>query len=114
MFNGNEAPYLKWKKVFDVLSIEGGKGGDGSIETQVLRVTNSEDLVKLRALAELCSRDFFNDVSLSVVAWRRVMEILDVEEKGEKEERKLEILDACKALGLACNNVVILRRQSDT
>ena len=31
MFDGNEATYLKWKEVFDVLGIEGGKGGDGSI-----------------------------------------------------------------------------------
>ncbi|GMH92599.1 hypothetical protein TL16_g12393 [Triparma laevis f. inornata] len=112
MFNGNEEPYLKWKKVFDVLGIEGGKGGDGSTETQVLGVTKSEDLVKLRALAELCSKDYFDDKSLLVVAWRGIMEVLDAEKKGgvkgKKEEgraKEFEILDACAALGNACKSV---------
>ncbi|GMH73465.1 hypothetical protein TL16_g06201 [Triparma laevis f. inornata] len=110
MFDGNEATWKRWKKVFDVLGIEGGKGGGGSIESQVLRVTNSEDLVKLRALAKLCSHEFFDDPSLLVVAWRRIMEVLETrkkanEVKGEKEEgaaREVEILDACAALGQAC------------
>ncbi|GMH91056.1 hypothetical protein TL16_g11946 [Triparma laevis f. inornata] len=111
-FDGNEATYLRWKEVFDLLGIEGG-GGEESIETQVFRVTNSEDLVKLRALAEQCSKEFFGDASLLVVAWRRIMEVLEtrkkvgevksVNEKGGAME--LEILDACKALGLVCNNV---------
>jgi len=48
----------------------------------VLGITNSEDLVKLRALAELCSQDFFNDPSLLVVALRRIMEILETEKNG--------------------------------
>ncbi|GMH75567.1 hypothetical protein TL16_g06805 [Triparma laevis f. inornata] len=111
LFNGNEASWRRWKEVFDVLGI--AKGGGGSIETQVLGITNSEDLVKLRALAKLCSKEYFADPSLLVVAWRRIMEVLDVEEevggeKGEKEERSaraLGILDACKALGYACNSV---------
>ncbi|GMH79874.1 hypothetical protein TL16_g08304 [Triparma laevis f. inornata] len=109
MFNGNEATYLRWKKFFDVLGIEEGKGGGGLIETQVLKITNSEDLMKLRALAQLCSKEFFDDKSLLVVAWRRIMEVLDMEEKrdkkGEKEEggtTKLEMLDGCFALGQAC------------
>ncbi len=38
------------------------------LETQVLSITRLEDLVKLRALAKLCSRDFYEDSSLSVVA----------------------------------------------
>ena len=110
-FNGNEATYLKWKKVFDVLRIKGGNGGGGSIETRVLRITNSEDLMKLRVLAELCSREFFDDASLRVVAWRRIMEVLDVEKemggkKGEEDEsRELEVLVACAALGNACTFV---------
>ena len=78
----------------------GAKGGGGSIETQVLEITNSEDLMKLRALAKLCSRDFFNDESLLVVVWRRIMEVMETEkneggEKDKKEEgaaRELEIL----------------------
>ncbi|GMH92246.1 hypothetical protein TL16_g12290 [Triparma laevis f. inornata] len=110
-FNGNEASWKKWKEVFDVLGI--AKSGGGSIETQVLGITNSEDLVKLRALAELCSNEFFDDKSLLVVAWRRIMEVLEMrkkvgEVKGEKEEggaRELEILDACAALGTACGFV---------
>ncbi|GMH70101.1 hypothetical protein TL16_g05324 [Triparma laevis f. inornata] len=86
---------------------------------QVLMITKSEDLVKLRALAKLCSQDFFDDPSLLVVAWRKILEVLVfamlpvVDEKkarGEKKQkkkkkkdpRKLEILDACFELGKAC------------
>ncbi|GMH89484.1 hypothetical protein TL16_g11470 [Triparma laevis f. inornata] len=71
-FNGNEATFLQWKEVFDVLEIEGGKGiyytVRESLEQQVLRITRSEDLAKLRALAKLCRMDFFDDRSLLVVA----------------------------------------------
>jgi len=79
LFNGNEASWRRWKEVFDVLGI--AKGGGGSIETQVLRITNSEDLVKLRALAELCSQEYFYDRSLSVAVWRRIMEVLEIAKK---------------------------------
>ena len=89
------------------------------MEQQVLRITKSEDLVKIRALAKLCSQDFFNDPSLLVVAWRRVLEVLELampeekkvrgnkkkQQKKKNDPRKLEILDACLALGRACNNV---------
>jgi len=44
----------------------------------VLRVTRSEGLVKLRALAKLCSENFFQDPSLFVVAWRRIFEVLEL------------------------------------
>ncbi|GMH72191.1 hypothetical protein TL16_g05853 [Triparma laevis f. inornata] len=112
MFNGNEASWRRWKEIFDVLGVE-AKGAGESIETQVLEITNLEDMVKLRALGELCSREYFDDASLLVVAWRRIMEVLETEEKGggkkgEKEEgdsKELEILDACKALGQACGFV---------
>ncbi|GMH83752.1 hypothetical protein TL16_g09705 [Triparma laevis f. inornata] len=122
-FNGNEATSLR-KEVFDVLEIEGEKGiyytVRESTEQQVLAITRSENLVNLRALAKLCSRDFFDDPSLFVVAWRRILEVLELampEEKkvrGKKKKqqkkkndlRKLEILDACFALGWACNSVV--------
>ena len=62
--------------------------------------------MKLRAFAKLCSRDFFDDPSLLVVAWRRIMEVLEKEKKagGDKNE-KLEILDACFELGRACSFV---------
>ncbi|GMH48595.1 hypothetical protein TL16_g00327 [Triparma laevis f. inornata] len=111
-FNGNEATWRRWKEVLDVLGIEGRKRE--SIETQVLRITNSKDLVKLRALVELCSKEFFDDQSLSVVTWRRIMEVLEAEKNGgevnskQDEEqilRKLEILDTCFALGKAFNEV---------
>ncbi|GMH57830.1 hypothetical protein TL16_g02476 [Triparma laevis f. inornata] len=120
-FNGNEATFQKWKEVFDVLEIVGGRGNHctvrESIEQQVLSITRSEDLLKLRALGELCSQEFFNEESLLVVAWRRILEVLELampEEKkvrGMKKKqqrkktnpRKLEILDACLALGKACN-----------
>ncbi|GMI01159.1 hypothetical protein TrLO_g3849 [Triparma laevis f. longispina] len=81
-------------------------------------ITKSEDLVKLRALAKLCRVEFFDDKSLLVVAWRRILEVLVlamppvVDEKKARRERKqkekkadprkLEILDTCAALGKAC------------
>jgi len=75
--------------------------------------------VKLRALAKLCSVDFFDDRSLLVVAWKRILEVLELAMPEEKkvrggkgtqqrkktDPRKQEILDACAALGLACQNV---------
>ena len=124
MFNGNEETYLRWKEVFDVLEIVGGRGNHcavrESMEQQVLRIAWSGDLVKLRVFAELCSQEFFDDMSLLVVAWRRILEVLEVamqvekkvrgkkkkQQKKKKDPRKLEILDACKALGTACNWVV--------
>ncbi|GMH81991.1 hypothetical protein TL16_g09111 [Triparma laevis f. inornata] len=116
-FNGNEATFLKWKEVFDVLEIVGGRGIHctvrESMEQQVLRITRSEDLVKLGALAKLCSRDFFEDPWLWVVAWRRILEVLElampeekkVRGKKKKQQRKLEVLHACFALGAACGFV---------
>ncbi|GMH84105.1 hypothetical protein TL16_g09816 [Triparma laevis f. inornata] len=77
-FNGNEEAYLRWKEVFDVLEIGNARdvGPDLPLEQQVLLVTKSEDLMKLRALAKLCSEDFFNDPSLLVTVWRRILEVL--------------------------------------
>jgi len=67
-FNGNEATFLKWKEVVDVLEIVGGRGCHHNVrvhlETQVLSITRSEDLVKLKALVKLCSKDFFDNPSL--------------------------------------------------
>ena len=88
-FNGNEASYKRWKGVFDVLVIQEGKGGDGPIETRVLRITNSEDLVKLRALAKLCSKEYFDDASLSVVAWRRIMEVWRQRRRWEERRARM-------------------------
>ncbi|GMH55480.1 hypothetical protein TrLO_g4760 [Triparma laevis f. longispina] len=122
-FNGIEASYLRSKEVLDVLEIENTRdvGPDLPLERQVLTITKSEDLVKLRALTKLCSREFFDDPSLLVVAWRRILEVLVlgvppvVEKKirGKKKKQqkkkadpmKLEILDACFALGKACGLV---------
>ncbi|GMH80033.1 hypothetical protein TrLO_g15645, partial [Triparma laevis f. longispina] len=94
-FNGNEEPYLRWKEAFDVLEIVGGRGCHHNVrvhlEAQALSITRSEDLVKLRALAKLCSRDFFDDPSLLVVAWRRIFEVLELampEEKKAREKKK--------------------------
>ncbi|GMH57097.1 hypothetical protein TL16_g02289 [Triparma laevis f. inornata] len=119
-FNANEKPYLMWKEVFDALEIVGGMGCHHNVrvhlETQVLSITRSEVLMKFRALAKLCSKEFFDDESLLVVAWRRNLEVLIlamppvVDEKtvrGKKKKkkndlRKLEILDACLALGRVC------------
>ncbi|GMH70193.1 hypothetical protein TL16_g05346 [Triparma laevis f. inornata] len=123
-FNGNEEAYLRWKEVFDVLEIGNARdvGPDLPLEQQVPLITKSEDLVKPRELAKLCSLDFFNDPSLLVAVWRRILEVLvlampprGVEEKaqGKKNQKKklddsgkkLEILDACVAIGDACNIV---------
>ncbi|GMH97158.1 hypothetical protein TrVE_jg7838 [Triparma verrucosa] len=77
LFVGNEAAYLRWKEVFDVLEIVGvgAEGGSESLEQQVLKITGSEDLEKLRALAKLCSIEFFNNPSL-LVAVSRILEVL--------------------------------------
>ena len=77
-FNGNEAAYLRWKEVFDVLEIGNARdvGPDLPLERQVLMIMKSENLVKLRAMAKLCSPEFFDDPSLLVVAWRRLLEVL--------------------------------------
>ncbi|GMH71634.1 hypothetical protein TL16_g05706 [Triparma laevis f. inornata] len=116
-FNGNETAYLSWKEVFDVLEIGNARvvGPDLPLEQQVLMITKSEDLVKLRALAKLCSREFFDDPSLLVVAWRRILEVLELampvaekkkargkkKQKKKNDSRKLESLDVCAALGKA-------------
>ncbi|GMH68154.1 hypothetical protein TL16_g04863 [Triparma laevis f. inornata] len=90
-FNGNEEPYLRCKEVFDVLEIVGGRGFHHNVrvnpETQVLAITKSEDLVKLRALEKLCSVEFFNDPSLLVVVWRRIFEVLELAMPEEKKVR---------------------------
>ena len=84
-----------------------------SLEQQVLTITRSEDLVKLRALVELIISKFFGDYSLSVAADRRILEVFESEKEvgGKKDEtkadqRKLEMLDACWALGRACGTVL--------
>ena len=77
--------------MFDVLEIVGGRGVHHNmrvnLETQVLTITRSEDLVKLRALAKMCSVDFFDDNSLLVVVWRRILEVLELAMPEEKKVR---------------------------
>ncbi|GMH87765.1 hypothetical protein TL16_g10956 [Triparma laevis f. inornata] len=102
--------------------IEGGKGIYYTVrekmEQQVLLITRrSEDLVKLRALAKLCSMEFFNDESLLVVAWRRIFEVLELamlEEKKvrgkkkkqqkKKDPRKLELWTLVRLKGRRLKN----------
>ncbi|GMH90197.1 hypothetical protein TL16_g11693 [Triparma laevis f. inornata] len=123
-FNGMETTYLRWKEVFDVLEIVGGMGCHHNVrvnlEQQVLTITRSEDLVKLRALAKLYDQAFFDDRSLRMVVWRRILEVLELampareekkvrgkkkkQQKKKKDPRKLEILDTCAGLGLACSH----------
>jgi len=111
--------------VFDKLEIGGDEGGKKKMTTWVLEIMNSEDMVKLRALAELSSREVFNDPSLRVAVCRRILEVLVLGEgfgdgmkeakqrggkkkKGKKKKadaRVVEVLDACAALGEACNQV---------
>ena len=73
----------------------------------------------LKQLAKLCSRDFFDDPSLLVVAERRILEVLELampeekkvrgkkkkQQKKKKDPKKLEIFDACVELGSACGFV---------
>jgi len=94
-------------------------GPDLPLERQVLMITKSEDMVKLRALAELCSWDLFDDKSLLVVAWRRILEVLELampeekkvrgkkknQQRKKKDPKKPDVLDACLALGKACGRV---------
>ncbi|GMH63564.1 hypothetical protein TrLO_g16010 [Triparma laevis f. longispina] len=95
MFNGNEATFLKWKEEFDVLEIVGGRGCHRtvreSLRQQVLAITRSEDLEKLRALANLCSLRFLDDMSsdpsLLVVAWRRILKVLELTMPEAKKAR---------------------------
>ena len=47
--------------MFDKLEIGGDEGGKKKMTTWVLEIMNSEDMVKLRALAELSSREVFDD-----------------------------------------------------
>ena len=77
--------------------------------------------MKLRALAKLCSKEFFDDPSLLVVACRRILEVLELamppvaekkirgkkkkQQRKKNDPRKLEILDACHALGRTCGFV---------
>ncbi|GMH51605.1 hypothetical protein TrLO_g2524 [Triparma laevis f. longispina] len=78
-------------KDFDVLQIVGEREiyhtVRESLEQQVLTITRSADLVKLRALAKLCSKEFFDDESLLVVAWRRILEVLELAMPEEKKVR---------------------------
>ena len=119
------ACFRRWKKAFDKLEIGGDEGGKKKMTTWVLEIMNSEDMVKLRALAELSSREVFDDPSLRVAVCRRILEVLVLGEgfgdgmkeakqrggkkkKGKKKKadaRVVEVLDACAALGNACNKV---------
>ncbi|GMH70457.1 hypothetical protein TrST_g3903 [Triparma strigata] len=127
LFAGNEETYLKWKEEFDRLEIGTGENGVESIslEQQVLRITRSEDLVKLKALAKLSSPDWANDSLLYVAASRRTLEVLELSAaassggaevkgkgKGKKKQKKkkgdlkvLEILGLYFELGVACIQV---------
>ena len=111
--------------MFDKLEIGGDEGGEKKMTTWVLEIMNSEDMVKLRALAELSSREVFNDPSLRVAVCRRILEVLVLGEgfgdgmkeakqrggkkkKGKKKKadaRVVEVLDACAVLGEACGFV---------
>ena len=59
---------LGGKEVFDVLELVGvgAEGGGESLEQQVLKISGAEDMEKPRALAKLCSKEFFDDPSLLV------------------------------------------------
>ena len=93
-----------------MLEVVGGKGCHHNVrvhlETQVLSITRSKDLVKLRALSKLCFKNFFDDPSLLVVAMPPVVEKKVRGKKKQKKKkndpRKVEILDACAELRRAC------------
>ncbi|GMI02801.1 hypothetical protein TrLO_g14422 [Triparma laevis f. longispina] len=88
-FNSNEEPYLEWKEVFDVLEIVRGMRCHHNVrvhlKTQVLSIMRSEDL-----LAMLEEKKVRGEKK---------------KQKMKNDPRKLEILDACFALGMACGMV---------
>jgi len=83
------------KGVFDVLEIGNAKdvGPDLPLERQVLTITKSEELVKLRALAKLCSPEFFEDSSLSVAVDFGGVGFGDAARGEEESTRKEELED---------------------
>ena len=111
--------------MFDKLEIGGDEEEKKRMARWIIETMNSEDMVKLRALAELSSGEVFNDPSLRVAVCRRILEVLVLGEgfgdgmkeakqrggkkkKGKKKKadaRVVEVLDACAALGEACNYV---------
>ncbi|GMH84057.1 hypothetical protein TL16_g09802 [Triparma laevis f. inornata] len=133
-FNGNEEAYLRWKEVFDVLEIGNARdvGPDLPLEQQVLMITKSEDLVKLRVLAKLCSIDFFNDESLSAAVERRILEVFVLamppeggkvkkvrgkkkkQAKKKADPRKLEILALVRLWGWRVIGLGTVMMQGDT
>lgn len=69
-FEGHEATYFRWKSVFDFLGlVEEEEGGD--LEEQVGRIMEGDDIVKLRALATLCSNGYFDDKTFLVAVKKR-------------------------------------------
>ena len=65
-FAGNETAHLRFKEDFDKLGDIGDwKGKDlRGITTRILEIIRGNDIVKLRALANLASRECFHDAAL--------------------------------------------------
>ncbi|GMI01470.1 hypothetical protein TrLO_g4926 [Triparma laevis f. longispina] len=67
--------------------------GGETILRQIIRITSSEDLEKLKALQKLTSPSFFNDVPLLASVDRRILELLSQTSsskisKGKKKGKK--------------------------
>ncbi|GMH75778.1 hypothetical protein TrST_g3080 [Triparma strigata] len=105
LFTGNEESYLRWKVVFDMLNLvkadnENPSTPVDSLEMQVVKLMKGRDLVKLRALATLCSNAYFDDKTLLVATRKRITEVFG--DPWKKENRnKMAVLDACCDLGRA-------------
>lgn len=100
LFDGNKAPYLKWKSYFDQLGIKVVKGRE-SLEQQVLKITREagiEDLGKLKALTKLCSQECFDDPSLRVVAYRRALEVSE-SPRSEPRQRAIHSNSSLRSSG---------------
>ncbi|GMH47619.1 hypothetical protein TrLO_g8206 [Triparma laevis f. longispina] len=85
----------------------GGVGPNLPLEQQVLRITKSTDMLKLRALEKLCSPEFYDDPSLLTAVDKRILELLllrlgEQKTTGPKVVKKLAVLEGYEALGMAC------------
>ncbi|GMH78923.1 hypothetical protein TrLO_g8635 [Triparma laevis f. longispina] len=106
-FNGNEATYLRWKEVFDMLEIEGGKGiyytVRESLEQQVLRITRG--LGRLSCLGKTCG--FVGDFDDAMRYHKRGKEGYEEQPGRDKIEKCRDLLKRMeRALGE--ENVVTL------
>ncbi|GMI08664.1 hypothetical protein TrLO_g12655 [Triparma laevis f. longispina] len=67
---GNEEAYLRRKEVFDVLEFGNASEVGPDLPLEQHMITRSEDLVKLRTLAKLCSLEGRRAIMLGILMMR--------------------------------------------